>query len=67
MRRCPLLGLLLALCGWLDGMLAGPVRAASMPTKQTVMVPMQGRRDEAGLCYIGELPFRCLVSGDAAW
>jgi predicted acyl esterase len=58
MRRCLLLGLLLALCGWLSETLTAPARAASAPTS-LVMVPM---RDGIRLATDIYLP-----AGDGPW
>ncbi len=59
MRHFALAGLILALCATFDATLTAPVRAASTPTKQTVMVPM---RDGIHLAPDIRLP-----AGDEPW
>src|SRR5262245_30464261 len=59
MRRFRLAGLIPALCGLLGGSSIAPVRAATTPPKQTVMVPM---RDGIHLATDVRLP-----AGDGPW
>jgi predicted acyl esterase len=59
MRRSLVLGLILALAGWVGGTLAEAVSAANVPTKLTVMVPM---RDGIPLATDVRLP-----AGDGPW